>query len=267
VPLWHDPAMRLQPAAIGALVVACLSGCVFPRGHTPVSPAPRHVEHASAPKHLYQLVLVEAEVPAKMRSGLPWDDTPEDALADPYLELAVQGRVLWRSSTQRNTTTTRWKDPPAENLRIDTGDMVDLALWDDDPVARDPIGIYQGRAFAHAMLGEEFTIQLEGGTRIVLRLDPPVPVVGLGLASYELHNDAIWVRAVLPTSPAARAGLAPGDRIYMLDGVTVRKLGPRNAEARLAVASDATLKLGVKRGEAWRDLHLSAGPIWLGKPE
>jgi membrane-associated protease RseP (regulator of RpoE activity) len=258
--------MRLRTRSLGSLVVACLAGCLYPHGRTPLLPATPAMAHEAAPKGLYQIMLVEADVPPKMRSGLPWDEKQEEALADPYLEIALNGRVLWKSPTHPNATLTRFDDTPSPNVQLDRNDQVELALWDDDPVGRDPIGMYRGRVFAAGELGDDIPLELEGGTKIRLRLNRPVPMTGTGIADYEVHNDSLVLVKVLPDSPAARAGLAPGDRVVSLDGVGVRKLGRRLAEGKLATATEQAVRLGVTRGGGQREVVLSAGPIWLRGP-
>lgn len=264
--MWHHPAMRLRSRYLGSLVVVCLSGCLYPHGRTPLLPATPAMAREPAPPGLYQVMLVEADVPAKMRSGLAWDEKAEEALADPYLELAVNGRVLWKSPIRRNSTLTRFDDTPSPNVQLDRNAQVEVALWDDDPVGRDPIGIYRGRVFAAGELGDDIPLELEGGTKIRLRLNRPVPMTGAGIAAYEVHNDALVITRVLPDSPAERAGLAAGDRVVTLDGVGVRKLGRRVAEGKLATATEQSVRLGVLRGGGQREVVLSAGPIWLRGP-
>jgi peroxiredoxin len=85
--------------------------------------------------------------------------------------------------------------------------------------------------------------------------------LGVELAAAEPHEPGVRVRRVLRGSPAARAGLVPGDLILRVDGQGVREpahvvrlVGERAAGHRLSLA--------VRRGDAERLLavHLDARP-------
>src|SRR5438067_1576494 len=93
-------------------------------------------------------------------------------------------------------------------------------------------------------------------------LTRPAPT---GLVS-EIHESAMMVDAVSPGSPAADAGLQPGDRIVTANGLPIR-----NRLDWLAVAmnlqSGRPLRLEVARGGEWREaiLPLSRTPagFWM----
>lgn len=85
--------------------------------------------------------------------------------------------------------------------------------------------------------------------------------VGLGIA-LRLDGDALVLRAVMPDSPAGRAGLQRGDRIVAIDDVDVATLVARGTLSdALGPSRDGwTLRLGRVRDGARTDITLVKGP-------
>ena len=77
----------------------------------------------------------------------------------------------------------------------------------------------------------------------------------LGL-SLEEENNVVLVRAVMPESPAERAGVLPGDRILSAGGAPVKVLGDLH-QAAMSRKPGVPLVLEVKR--AGKRLNLELG--------
>jgi hypothetical protein len=243
-----------------ALALGCATGCVFPRGSTPLlSVMQSPVDRATQPEDLWQLTVVSADVPHLKRTGTSWDD--DGGKPDPYVLLRIKGVERWRSSSSDDTFEPGFSQPPT-NFVFARDARLRFELWDDDGVGSDPIGIYEGRVFAESVIGSDTTIKLDSGANLTLRLDKPVPKQGLGLSEYELRPSAVLILAVVPNSPAARAKLKPGDRIIAIDGKPLNKFEQQEAESALALASQHKSKLLVARDKREFTVTLDNGYIW-----
>jgi membrane-associated protease RseP (regulator of RpoE activity) len=214
-----------------------------------------------APSDLWHLVLVDAEMPQRQRSGLAWDQ--DGTGPDAFLRLVIEGRKVWESESVEDQTHPRWNASPPNNLAFDRTVKVRIELWDSDGVTSDPIGIYEGRALADAIIGADTIIKLEGGATLTLRLEPPLPHVGTGVGLYELRRDALFVLDVLPNSPASRAGMRVGDRITAIDGRTIDELGAKRAESALSMAAQQGSELTLERAGKFERVSLDKGYVWL----
>jgi hypothetical protein len=242
------------------VALACASGCVFPRGSTPLlSVMQTPVDRATQPEDLWQLTVVSADVPQQKRTGTSWDD--DGGKPDPYVVVRIRGVERWRSDSSDDTFEPTFSQPPT-NFAFARDARVRFELWDDDGMGADPIGIYEGRVFAESVIGSDTTLKLDSGANLTLRLDKPVPKQGLGLAEYELRPSAVTILAVVPNSPASRAKLKPGDRIIAIDGKPLSKLEQQEAESALALASQHQSTLLVAREKREHTVKLDNGYIW-----
>ena len=253
--------MFLRPRLlVWAVALGAAAGCVYPRKATPllsVMHAP--IDRATQPKNLWRLSVVSADIPAHKRSGMSWDD--DGGKPDPYLVLRIQDRERWHSSPVDDSLEPQFSQPPS-NLGFARDARLRFELWDSDGMSADPIGIYEGRAFAESIHGSDTTIKLDSGASLTLRLDPPEPKQGVGLAEYELRPRAVLVRMVTPNSPAARAQIRPGDQITAIDGKTLDKLAAQEVESALALASQHQSELRLVRGKSEIKVKLDNGYIW-----
>lgn len=244
-----------------AVALTCTVGCAYPRRATPLSPVTQAVvDRSTQPDHLWQLHLVRAEVPREKRSGLSWDD--QGGLPDSYLVLSIDGVKRWESPVVTDSIAPTFDAQPAQNLAFDRSARVRMELWDKDAIGGDPIGIYEGRALGEAILQADTTIKLDSGATVTLRLMRPEPKLGVGISQYEVRPSALLILAVTESSPAARAGLAGGDRITAIGGKPIKSMTRPQAESALALALQNQSELSVLRGDALRKVKLDAGYVW-----
>ncbi|MBR2372868.1 MAG: S41 family peptidase [Lentisphaeria bacterium] len=71
--------------------------------------------------------------------------------------------------------------------------------------------------------------------------------VGIGAMAVKPDGQAVTIVRVLPGSPAAAAGLKPGDRITAIDGTPVKKLNLAGALGKLRGEAGSTVTLRVQR--------------------
>ncbi len=79
----------------------------------------------------------------------------------------------------------------------------------------------------------------------------------LGIALTEA-DDAVAIKAVLPKSPAAEAGLKSGDQIDEVDGKAIRKIADLH-QATLRITSGQDLRLTIRRGSEKKEIEVKAG--------
>jgi len=93
-------------------------------------------------------------------------------------------------------------------------------------------------------------------------LADPVPfdASGLVLVAAGAAFDTVKVSRIIPESPAAEAGLEPGDRLISVDGTPVSDLGVVRIRERLRRQGD-TVQLAVARGERTWTVPLTLRPL------
>jgi len=112
-------------------------------------------------------------------------------------------------------------------------------------------------SFAGCAHAQQSQPQNEGkaGANTGVRRNPRAPTAYFGV-SWSLQDARPTVASVAEGSPAAAAGLAPGDVLLSVDGRDVLNGGPVFPEA----AAGRRYTLRVKRGAEERDLVIVAAP-------
>lgn len=92
---------------------------------------------------------------------------------------------------------------------------------------------------------ERFTVTLDYGKQTVLlernsRFGEPFFKDRSGVLLSRIDEKGAMIYTVIPSSPAAEAGLRPGDRIVAMDGKDVRSIGGREDVSRLLQAEEGT---------------------------
>jgi len=73
---------------------------------------------------------------------------------------------------------------------------------------------------------------------------------------------SIKIDKIFPASPAAKAGLSPGDMIVEIEGIVVEGAKADTLKAAMQKAVGDTLRLKIKRGaDAAQDVALIAAPM------
>ncbi|HET8936564.1 MAG TPA: PDZ domain-containing protein [Polyangiales bacterium] len=244
------------------LALCVISGCAYPRRTTLVHAAPASAEPLDTPSGLWSIRLVEAQLPETKGGGLPWDS--DGTGPDPYIRLVVDNRVVWESPVQQNTLNPKWNVTLPRSVQVPAASKFRLEMWDDDTASADPAG-----AFAHQGLPENAlpnaraTMRLDNLGTVTIMISSPKPWKGLGV-TYEQHGDALVVLAVEPFSPAARAGIAVGDRVVAIGDTRVETLTAARAASDLSLAVDrgALLTVADQHGKE-RAVNLDRGFLWL----
>jgi membrane-associated protease RseP (regulator of RpoE activity) len=122
-----------------------------------------------------------------------------------------------------------------------------------DPPPPLPLGIKGGTGGLEMMAGLMKLVSFMSG------LKPAPPPVPRGFLGFELEakDDAVVVGAVLKASPAAQAGLKPGDRVREVNGEAIATIADlRKHLARLLPEQE--VRLAIQRGEERSEMKLVA---------
>lgn len=250
---------------LSAWLLACCLGCaaVYPEVKTRVVPAPPNAELDPAPPAgLLYIAFDSVTVPRTTRDGRQWDSVGNPA-PDPIGKVFVDNSELFRTQVEANVYHATWPNAPRRNYDIPEGAILRVEVWDANPLHDQPICIREVKR-VHQVAREEGRLDLtcDGGARIQMELRPARPKFGVGF-HYELRSKGSAITRVLELSPAARAGLAPGDELISVMGSPVSQM----TAGELKSAINANLRRGIeltvrsKSGEV-RSLTLHEGPIY-----
>lgn len=254
-------AAVVAAGGFGLAVAGC--GAVYPELATPVRQAPPGFTFEPAPPgDLVYLAFAKATIPDKTRDGRAWDSTG-GSLPDPFAKLIVNGKDLIVTPVAENTLTPVWPNQKRGNYRLAPGSKIRVELWDSNPISNHPICQETVRDL-HEQLSTEQPIEIpcESGAYIQLSAEPAHGKIGIGL-HYEIRTDEVYVVRVLTESPAARAGISPGEQITSIMGESAKGMAEGRVRSLMNSNGPTGLKLTLaSKGKAPRDVELKDGPIY-----
>lgn len=214
------PATRVtRTFALGLLAAALLAGCpaVYPELGTRTRPFPAgQVMDPPPPSELRWIRFLAGTVPERTRDGRSWQKNGK--LADPYAKLIVNGKELLKTAVEHDTLTPTWPGSPAGNFKVTADDKFRIELWDSNALNDSPICVQEVKAIAEDQLVEKkIRIHCDSGGEVILAFEDAHAMKGAGLW-FELRTDSCFITRLLEGSPAARAGLEPGDQILEMGG-------------------------------------------------
>lgn len=257
--------MRTLSLIFCTLVAA--AGCAYPRHTTLVQPAPASIAGDTTlhPDDMYALKVVEADLPQRQVSGLPWD-ADDDSAADPFVRIYLDDRKVWESEVLEDAGSPHWDAELPKNLLVTNSTRFRLEVWDHDSAgSADPMGRVSSTGLpATALPGAVARVSLDNKGTVTLLVSTPRAHRGVGL-TVEVHSEALHVLEVEPYSPAARAGIKVGDRIVGIGPERVAHMGAQDAKSALSLANERRQKLAVTddQGRNEHEVELDGGLLWL----
>ncbi len=256
---------RLSALPLVALTVSvALAACAYPRRSTSLSPV-RHatITTTDAPADIWRLRIVGAVIPPRSRGDLAWDGS--DGLPDPFVRVYRDDALVYETPTLQDTLAPEWDAALPENLHAPSNAVFRFEIWDRDELGADPVGIFRHRGLpANVVPGADARVMMESGAQLSLHLGPPMPHRGVGIRTFEVRGDSLVIVEIETYSPAARAGLVPGDTIVAIGGQPVSALGSQRAPGALSMAGDRHQDLRVRGADGReRDVSLDRGFTWI----
>jgi hypothetical protein len=241
-----------------------VTGCAYPRRTTFMHPAPLAlVKVDDRPKGLWTLRVVGAELPPFKATGLPWDSDGTDP--DPFVRILIDKRLVWESPVRENNRHPEWNFTLPKNVEISEDSVFRVELWDrDSAVSADPAGAMTSTGLPGTALPDATaSLSLDNLGSVSIMVSAPRAQQGVGLR-FEVRPDALIVLDVEHYSPAARAGILPGERIVAIGPQRVSELGGDEATSDLSLCAERGLTLTVAdKLKHERQVSLDKGFIWL----
>lgn len=255
---------RALPLLTAALLLSASAGCaaVFPEVKTPLRDPSEYTKLEPAPPDdVYWIGFMEGKAPAKTRDGRPWHELGNE-LPDPYAILFVNGKELIRTNPQSNTLSPTWPDSPKGNFKFAKGDRFRIEMWESSLVAK-PMCIKElGNDMNDWGANKQLRISCDGGAEIVLHWERAHGRVGFGF-NYEFRTQGVYVTRVLAESPAARAGLKPGDELAVLGGRNARQMQPNEVQGYINAPKTEGIQIEIRRPDNTTDkLTLKEGAVY-----
>ena len=247
-----------------AIATLTLGACaaIYPEVSAPV----RNVRAGASlkpppPKNLVYLQVESAQIPRRTRGGKAWDNTGA-AAPDPFVVVTLEGSELFRTSVASNTFDPRWPDEAPNNTWMPPDALLEVELWDANPINNQPICVKRLRNWRDWVKRDRLRLDCPGGAEVVLAVEPARAKQGIGLY-YELRTNSVFITRVAEQSPAARAGLQKGDQITSIQGKPVLKMDPSEFRSLMNAYSPTGLKLGIRTPDGKEQtLLLKDGPIY-----
>jgi hypothetical protein len=257
--LWDR--LSLVGVFVGLLALGCVA--VYPHVETPLRPAPEgKVFDPPPPDDVLFLGFKSVQVPPRTRDGRAWDQLGQGK-PDPFAKVFWGSQELVRTETARDTFTPVWPLTPVRNYRTPGKEVLRIELWNDNAINNQPICVrYIDDVRAVAAEDSRVVLDCEGGGRIEMEVRPGRPQMGLGF-SYELRSQGSAITAVLPQSPAERAGVRVGDEIVAVMGKRATALSGVQLKSTINTNASTGLTLGLRsKGAAEREVRLQEGPVY-----
>lgn len=252
---------RISCTALVPLLLLVATGCAYPRRSAPVTPVAEAAAPSSGPDDVWQIEFLEAVIPPRQRSGLPWDE--DGSGPDAFVRVYRGDELVWESEPVPDSLNPELGALAPDNVFLPTNEEIRLELWDDDDVLADPIGTWRGRGLPRSALpGANARLLLEGRATLVFRVETPVAQRGIGIALYEMRGSYLKVVEVIRHSPAGRAGIQAGDSITAIGDSTVEQLGGQGAAGAISRAGRERTSVTIEREGHSQQLELDGGFIW-----
>ncbi len=258
------PTSPLQPQPASPLAIPGLSGASVLEPATPRTSAPTALRPSASIG--VEVAQEQGEVPGVRVLALqPFSEAAQAGLRDGDLILAVNG-----------TPTPTISSVARQLMSLNVGDTVDIRVLPAEASRTPALGAtsLSTRELRVPLVSRPATGAANNRRETVLRPPANTAPGNSAQASYErepVHRtlgvmiesapryDGAIIRSVLPSSPASRANLTPGDRIVSIDGRVVRDAG---AVWRIVGGSQPNATLRVQ----WvRDGKLEEAKIALGQ--
>ena len=229
-PIMTSAALRLGAQLLPAVLGLASCTAVYPELTTPVRvPMAAQPLDPPPPPELVWISFREGTVPAKTRDGRAWAELG-NTLPDPYVVLFLNGKELIRTNAQTNTLKPTWPGSPRGNFRFQRSDKLRVEMWH-DALVKTPICVKNVNGdMDDWAAAKEIRVTcdgngLDGNSEVILSWEPAHARLGYGF-NYELRTEDVFVSRVFEESPAARAGMRPGDQLVTADGQLARAMKP-----------------------------------------
>jgi membrane-associated protease RseP (regulator of RpoE activity) len=231
--------------AVALASMAC--SAVYPEMKTAVRAVPEGVEPDPAPSaEMYHVYFDGAWIPPKDQGGRRW---PGGA-PDPFAKLIVNDVDVIVTPVQSRSREPTWPNQDKENIHVAVGSKVFIEIWDNNAMTNLPICRTRVRDIDAIREGADNEFWCDSGARVMLHVEQAKAVLGVGLYYETRGGNDVRVTRVITDSPAARAGLGPGDRILAIQGKSVAQMdalqvrGAINLNARSGLELDIWFKNG-----------------------
>jgi hypothetical protein len=255
--------MRSRAAALAAILpLATACAAVYPEAQTPLRDAPGGRElKPPPPEDLFFIALAGADVPERTRDGRMWHELGSK-LPDPFAILFVNGKEIIRTNVETSTLHPTWPESSRGNFRVLPGDRIRIELWEaalvNKPMCVKDLGAVQ----AEWATRKQLDIDCESGAIVRLSFEPAHGKLGYGFF-YEFRTASVGVTRVFEESPAARAGLKPGDELVLVGDRVAKTMKTTEVESFLGASRVEGVSLTIRHpGGEQVQVQLKEGGVY-----